>query len=467
MATLTEFIQGPCKENQTTLINCKVIENCTELIFSYNSKKVLKQKGFVDDYEVELDELKMHCVTLLLSLIEGKCYPDLKKQMTQAIDSFYIVFLRMHTIYEKFVKEELNLNPETASLSQVTNALQKDSFDGFIQEGFELFILIKLLLVDNDEKAVKKYKEFESQLPPENDPDSIHKSMEFYAKFTGSCEVVVRDELFRVFFPILPICRHLSSNTKKDFLQNVSRASPQHKIKGFLDKIPDFIDEMNYSDKMKHGKVKITSEVVTMIRNVSFFIAFIINFIIMYEYQYVTVTLSSGATSLSPAAPNWADYTLLGLGIALISSNSLMLIAWLITNYSLMNKKYWREYIDMNRVIDPDRFKELEMRNTLTIKPARDTTLREVRRVLRFYGTEADEFLINGNLDFGHLIVKLEYYWLSYTFIVKNGTFKYFCVLILLACAGLSFSPAFYSFHLLDCDWKILNFARRYQSSHA
>ena len=79
MATLTEFIQGPCKQNQSALINARVIDNCSELIFSYNSKSSLKSKGFVDEYEIELDELKQHCVTLMLSLLEGKCEKDLKK----------------------------------------------------------------------------------------------------------------------------------------------------------------------------------------------------------------------------------------------------------------------------------------------------------------------------------------------------------------------------------------------------
>ena len=60
MSLLTELIQGPCKGNQLTEINNKVIENCTELIFSYNSTKLLKQKGFVGDKAIELDELKQH-----------------------------------------------------------------------------------------------------------------------------------------------------------------------------------------------------------------------------------------------------------------------------------------------------------------------------------------------------------------------------------------------------------------------
>jgi hypothetical protein len=33
--TLTEFIQGPCKENQKTLISSKVIDNCRDLISSF------------------------------------------------------------------------------------------------------------------------------------------------------------------------------------------------------------------------------------------------------------------------------------------------------------------------------------------------------------------------------------------------------------------------------------------------
>ena len=56
----------------------------------------------------------------------------------------------------------------------------------------------------------------------------------------------------------------------------------------------------------------------------------------------------------------------------------------------------------------------------------------------------------NGKLNFGHLIIKLEYYFLSFTFILKNPRFRYFCTLILLAVGGFSFSPALYSLHLLD-----------------
>ena len=279
--------------------------------------------------------------------------------------------------------------------------------------------------------------------------------MEFYNKFTGSCEVVVNDDLFKVYFPILPICRFLSSKSKKDFLENVPRDSPQLKINGFLSTIPDFIDEMEHAESLRHGKIKIKPSIVFKMRDICFLVSLIINAIILFQYEYVIITLSSGATSLRPELANqFSDIILFIMGIVLISCCSLLLFLWLITNYSLLNQKYWRDYIKENRVIDPKIYKDLESRNTLSIKPARETSLREVRRILRIYGVEAREFNYYGRRNFGHLIVKLEYYWLSFTFILKNGTFRYFSTLIFLAVAGFVFSPAFYSFHLLDIIYR-------------
>ena len=294
MSLLTELIQGPCKGNQTTEINNKVIENCTELIFSYSSTKLLKQKGFVGDKAIELDELKQHWVTLLLSLIEGKWDDFLKKSMIQAIDNFYIVFQRMHEIYEKFVDKELGLNPKTASLSQVTNHLKNDSFDWFIQEGFELYILIKLLMDDKDPEALRRYKEYEQQLPAEDDPDSMHRSIKFYKKFIGSCEVIVKGDLFRVYFPIPPVCRFLTTQAKEEFLLNVDRDSPQLKIAGFIEAMPDLIDNMEHTERLNRGLIKITQETVLKIRNLAYLVALTINIIILSHYE---ITSSSDGTN--------------------------------------------------------------------------------------------------------------------------------------------------------------------------
>lgn len=444
MSLLTELIQGPCKGNQLTEINNKVIENCTELIFSYNSSKLLRQKGFVGDKAVELDELKQHCVTLLLSLIEGKCDDYLKKSMIQAIDNFYIVFQRMHDIYEKFVDEELGLNPKTASLSQVTSRLKNDSFDCFIQEGFELYILIKLLMDDKDPEAMRRFKEYEQQLPAEDDPDSMHRSMLFYKKFLGSCEVIVKGDLFRVYFPIPPVCRFLSAQAKEEFLANVSRDSPQLKIAGFIEAMPDLIDSMEQTEKLNRGLLKITQDTVLKIRNVAYLNVLAINILILSLYQIDSYQSGSNVYYIKAnAIKTRYEDAVYGLGISQIVLHSILILVWLYTNFSLEVKRYWRDYNAMcmafyypdkpvTNVYESSGSGEMGSGRVFT-KPASSLTLREARRTLKFFGIEAPEFNMGGERDYGHFIVRLEYYWLSTVFIFQNGTFLYYMALLLIA----------------------------------
>lgn len=77
-------------------------------------------------------------------------------------------------------------------------------------------------------------------------------------------------------------------------------------------------------------------------------------------------------------------------------------------------------------------------------------TLAEARRILKLKGPNAHEFNLGESRDFGHFALSLEYYWISFTFLLSNTTFKYFLIYISLSVLGLTVSPIFYSFHLLD-----------------
>jgi len=82
METLTEFIQGPCVENQKNLIRAKVIDNCRDLISSFTSEKERLSKGFNEQSQDLVNDLKSFAVELLLSLIEGKPDPETILRMT-------------------------------------------------------------------------------------------------------------------------------------------------------------------------------------------------------------------------------------------------------------------------------------------------------------------------------------------------------------------------------------------------
>lgn len=63
-----------------------------------------------------------------------------------SLDDFVVVFERINYVFLEFVKGQLNLDPEQVQLEEIQNSLMKDSFDDEgIQEGFDLFILIKTL----------------------------------------------------------------------------------------------------------------------------------------------------------------------------------------------------------------------------------------------------------------------------------------------------------------------------------
>ena len=232
-----------------------------------------------------------------------------------------------------------------------------------------------------------------------------------------------------------------------DFLINVKRISPQHKINGLISEIPNFIDEMEHYEKLKSKIWPMTK----YLSDIAYIISIVLNVLILFTYEYVVETQSNSSTKLEIDTLDWTKLAIFALGIAQVSVNSLVLISWLAMNFSLMNKKSWRDYIQNVRTkVDPEKFKELESRSKLNIKKAKELPLQEARSLLAFYGKEAKEFNLNKKVEFGHLIVFIEYYWLSLSFIIQNKTFRYYSLFILFAVFGLLFSPAFFSFHLLD-----------------
>jgi hypothetical protein len=114
--TLTEMIQGPCRENQVSLIGAKVIDNCRDLISNFIREEDLAIRGFDASNDDDVDELKQKAAKLLLSCIEGAPDKNIMMRMAASLDDFKIIFCRMQLVYEKFLIEELDMNPETTKM---------------------------------------------------------------------------------------------------------------------------------------------------------------------------------------------------------------------------------------------------------------------------------------------------------------------------------------------------------------
>jgi hypothetical protein len=128
-------------------VEAKIIDCCRDLIQQgQQSKSELKMRGFTTEAKLDLhDTLKMSAIKLLLSIIEGSVDMDVYRQIADSLDDFLILTKRMGDIYDRFIREDLKLNPESATLAQVKGALRKDSFKEKIIEGFDIYCLINQL----------------------------------------------------------------------------------------------------------------------------------------------------------------------------------------------------------------------------------------------------------------------------------------------------------------------------------
>ena len=141
----------------------------------------------------------MKSVRLLLSIIEGRIDHDIFKNITLSLDDFEVIFERMNHVFKKFLQDELKLNPETATLAQIQNSLKKDSFEGDIQEGFDIFILVSSLA--------------DSYIDARRKIDAFRQSnyFQFFEANTGQIEILMGpDQIQRVYFPVRPVCSFLT-----------------------------------------------------------------------------------------------------------------------------------------------------------------------------------------------------------------------------------------------------------------
>jgi hypothetical protein len=95
----------------------------------------------------------------------------------------------------------------------VNQLLERDSFDGNISEGFDIYsLLYQIVAVIEKDKA--KLKEFEST-----------DSYIFYTRNSGKIEVNIEENIQLVFFIIRPICWNLTTKTRENFVGKVNRSS--------------------------------------------------------------------------------------------------------------------------------------------------------------------------------------------------------------------------------------------------
>ena len=66
-------------------------------------------RGFTTEQKLDFhDALKMSAIKLLLSIIEGSVDMDIYRQIADSLDDFLILTKRMESIFDRFIREDLN-----------------------------------------------------------------------------------------------------------------------------------------------------------------------------------------------------------------------------------------------------------------------------------------------------------------------------------------------------------------------
>jgi len=158
--------------------------------------------------------------------------------------------------------------------------------------------------------------------------------MEFFKTNTKSIEILFRDnKLYKVYFPLEPVCMHLSKASKTNLMLNVNRDSANEKILGLITVSEELFDQMKHMSYLSQLWFTFSTEKFNQLNQISTFLAILINIVILYTYERdVEATMS--VIIIQPITVFGftieTEILLLLLGIIQLITSTMMLCFWFV-----------------------------------------------------------------------------------------------------------------------------------------
>ncbi|KAL1510122.1 hypothetical protein AB1Y20_006454 [Prymnesium parvum] len=255
LITLVEFVQGNAsRKNANTLIDAKCIELLSRLIQS-DTLSALKN-------EMQ-DEVRAQVANLLSAMLEGN-NEHVKMRMRGVIDLKAI--LKICNSY--YLGAHMHLDNKNLSTKSLLTSLQFEKpADGEeegmtwreraairsarrqmqLDTGFALFLLV-LDLASNDDCGEDGLEDEERGLTEALDEEALR----FYRSYTAHVEIInAQGKLERVLFPFPTFCHHLTEESKQALLEHVDRDTPGRIVFDFFDAIDSLHAEMKHLAKLE------------------------------------------------------------------------------------------------------------------------------------------------------------------------------------------------------------------------
>lgn len=341
--TLTELIQGPCRENQKAIINSKFLEIASNLLsLDEYSDTLSNYKGILDAKSIGYDgqikvlkgwmvsHIKYKAAITLLALFEGETDNYIITRMARTFNiqilkenllSIYKAYIRLYK--PGFYEEELfnhfqgnesynfnskankqDLEPEKSTFIIETgflisflmyhfNNIQDPEIKKIISNEIpEISDLIKKIAKKFDtkenpvQKIDKKIKIFNNSYIGHTDKELLRKAFSFFLKNSGNVEIVFNGVLCASYFWLHPICLHLTKEVKENFHKKVDRSSHKKKIIYLVSQTDEMIKDMRYEEKLRKAwGYKYMTKQIRKFKHLVFLLSIAINAIILVSYS--------------------------------------------------------------------------------------------------------------------------------------------------------------------------------------
>lgn len=273
------------------------------------------------------------------------------------------------------------------------------------------------VLADNNAKA-KEAIDAEAFTDPNE-----KKAYEFFKMHSGHIEISIEGKLQGIYFPIKPICKHLSKGSRTELMNNVDRSTPQEKVMGLRHAMPDLIKEMKHNESLSRKAIKITPKTLDNVYVMSIVVSILINLTMLFFYERERIDTKNLNVHPIPAAiVKYGGYVLLGLC-------GLCLLFYTIAQSALKVSYKWSEYnlnyrkTNRNSKIE-DQLKRLKVH---------EMSINQTRYILHMRGPDAGEFNLEEERNFGNLFTAVEYYIICFIFALKDPWFHYYIAYFMLA----------------------------------
>lgn len=259
LCTLTEYCQGPCHDNQNSIVSHEC--NGMDII----NALVLNEINPLSKHRMDLVmELKDNASKLLLAIMESR---------HDGINAEKILYnMSPHQLLDVCKQAYRQEDIDTAEDSDISPR----------DVGHNVYILAYQLAKHNKELAeLLSVEESENGIP-------IDPALEYYSKHTAQIEVVRKDRgLEQINFPVPAVCEYLTEKKKEEVYQSCERDEHNSKVSDFFERTEDLYKEMVWQKKLRDNPTFFCiSRNWHLWENIALNLAIVINLLVAFFYPF-------------------------------------------------------------------------------------------------------------------------------------------------------------------------------------